>query len=421
MTTNQGLAGAITAPHLAYVRYTLDVARACLLVTAASLPFSTAATNAFGVLALLCWALSGQWRPALRAIAAEPTAWLGFVLLVALLAGVAWSRVPAAEALGTVVKYRELALFGIAMFLLSDARWRARVLWAFFAGALALLLLSYAISLGLVRFADRHDISSTQGAVFLKSPITHGFIMSLIAYGAAVVALSSTGWRRWALGAVALLAAVNVWFVVQGRTGYVVMAVLVLWLAISQRSVKGFVIALLCLALTLVGAYRWAPSFQERIDQTTAEAIENRTDRERSIPLRLHYLKRSVELVKKEPFFGAGTGAWGEAFYEATANDPPFFHDRRHQHPHNEFLNLGVQLGIGGLALLAALFGVAFWRAGALPEKEALLARGFVLAFAVGCLFNDFLRDSTEGHLWAVLGGALFGASALRPPSQARP
>jgi hypothetical protein len=50
-----------------------------------------------------------------------------------------------------------------------------------------------------------------------------------------------------------------------------------------------------------------------------------------------------------------------------------------------------------------------------------LLARGFVLAFAVGCLFNDFLRDSTEGHLWAVLGGALFGASALWPPSQARP
>ena len=414
MTTNQTRAGANTAPRPAYAQCMLDAARACLLVTAASLPLSTAVTNAFGVLAFLCWALSGEWRPALRAIAAEPAAWLGFALLAALLAGVAWSRVPAAQALGTVLKYRELALFGIAMFLLSDARWRARVLWAFFAGALVLLVLSYAISLGLVRFTDKHGLSSAQGAVLLKSSITHGFIMSLVAYGAAVVALRSTGWRRWALGVVALLAASNVWFAVQGRTGYVVMAVLVLWLAVSQRSVKVAAVALLCLAITLAGAYRWAPAFQARIDQTAAEAIENRTDRETSIPLRLHYLKRSVELIKKDPFRGTGTGAWGEGFYEATANDPPFFHDRSHQHPHNEFLNLGVQLGIGGVALLVALFGVAFWRAGALPEKEALLARGFVLAFAVGCLFNDFLLDSTEGHMWAVLGGALFGASQRR-------
>jgi len=73
-------------------------------------------------------------------------------------------------------------------------------------------------------------------------------------------------------------------------------------------------------------------------------------------------------------------------------------------------------LGPAGLLLFIALLATVFRRAGRLPPVEAQLARGLVLAFAVGCLFGDFFWDMTEAHLWAVLGGALFGA-ALNPPS----
>ena len=419
MTTNQALAGASAAPRSAYVRRMLDAARACLIVTAASLPLSTAVTNAFGVLAFLCWALSGEWRPALRAIAAEPAAWLGFALLAALLAGTAWSRVPAAEALGAVVKYRELALFGIAMFLLQDARWRARVLWAFFAGALALLVLSYSISLGLMHFADARGFSSAQNAVLLKNAITHGFIMSLLAYGAAVVALCNTGWRRWALGIVALLAAINVWFAVQGRTGYVTLAVLLLWLAYRRWSIKGFAAAALGLGIVLAAAYQWAPVFQMRVGLAVEEARDYSVQHnpgETSIGSRLHFWKRSAQWLAQHPLLGSGTGAWREAFYEATEGDPPFMHSRDRNHPHNEYVHLAVQLGPMGLALFVALLIVAFRRAAFLLGEYAALAQGLVLAFAVGSLFNDLLLDTTEAHLWAVLGGALFGA-ALNPPS----
>lgn len=417
MTTNQAVAGEIDAPRSAYAQRMLDAARACLLVTAASLPLSTTATNAFAVLAFLCWALSGQWRPALRAIAAEPAAWLGFGLFTALIAGIAWSRVPAVEALGALVKYRELVLFGIVMFLLSDARWRARVLWAFFAGALVLLVFSYAISLGLMRFADARGFSSAQNAVLLKNAITHGFIMSLLAYGAAAVALRSTGWRRWALGLVAVLATINVWFAVQGRTGYVVMAVLLLWLAYSRWSIRGLAAAAVGLAVLLAAAWQWAPVFQMRVSQAVEQARDYRVQHnptETSIGHRLHFWKRSAQWLAQHPLLGAGTGAWSEAFYEATVNDPPYLHDRSYSHPHNEYVHLAVQLGPLGLALFVALLVVAFRRAGLLPGEHAALAQGFVLAFAVGSLFNDLLLDSTEGHMWAVLGGALFGASQRR-------
>jgi O-antigen ligase len=405
----------------AYQERMLDAARVCLLVTAASLPLSTAVTNLFAALALLCWALSGQWTPAARAIAAEPAAWLCVALFGALAAGVAWSLAPLHDAASMLLKYRNLLLFGVAMFLFAEARWRVRLLSAFLGGAVLLLALSYAISFGLMEYGDSHHFSSTQNAVMLKNPITHGFIMSLLAYGTAVIALRSAGARCWTLTAVALLAAANVWFAVQGRTGYFVLTGLVLWLGYSRWRIKGLGIALFALCVAFAAAFQWAPIFKGRVAQAVEEAQDYRVQAhpgETSIGSRLHFWIRSAQWMAGHPMLGAGTGGWAEAFYEATAGDDAYMHNRDRDHPHNEYINLAVQLGPLGLALFVALLVVAFRRAGYLTDEYAALAQGFVLAFAMGSMFNDLFRDSTESHMWAVLGGALFGASRALPQAR---
>ena len=389
----------------------LDAARWAVLAAAASLPFSTAATNLAMVAALLTWLLAGQWRATARAIAQEPAAWIGWALFAALALGIAWSRVPAAQAAATLHKYRELLFFGIVMFLFADARWRARLLWAAFASALALLAASYATLAGLIAPMDA-ERAAVQGAVVAKSSITHSFMMSLLAYGAAVAALRTHGWRRWAMASVAVLAGINVLAAVPGRTGYLVLAALALFFAASRWRLKGVAVALAGVLIVVAAAYQWLPAFTSRIDQTVVESQEyGVAPKGTSMTFRLHYLKRSLQWIAQHPLLGAGTGGWGEAFYEATAGDPPFLHDRRHQHPHNEYLHLAVQLGVGGLLLFIALLAACYLRAGVLPGNEALLARGIVIAFALGCLVNDFLLDSTEGHIWAIVAGGLFGAS----------
>jgi O-antigen ligase len=388
----------------------LDAARVAVLLTAASLPFSTAGTNIFMASAVLFWALAVQWRASARAIAAEPAAWLGWALFAALLLGITWSHAAAADAFDTALKYRELALFGIVMFLFADARWRVRLLWTLFGATLVLLVSSYAIYSGLLEYVDpRRQVP--QGAVLRKSAITHSFIMSLLAYGAVIAALRLRGWHQWAMLLVAALAAANVLIAIQGRTGYLVLAALLLWLSVSRWSARGIVRAGLALGIAMVTAYQLAPHFQARIDKTGFEARgQDSNPTHNSVAQRLHYWKRSVQLVERQPLLGVGTGGWSEAFYASTVADHPFFHDRAHKHPHNEYLFMAAQLGIGGLAMFIALFAVAFWRAGLRPEPESALARGVIIAFAIGCLVNDFLLDTTEGHLWAVLGGALFGA-----------
>ncbi|MDH4175354.1 MAG: O-antigen ligase family protein, partial [Betaproteobacteria bacterium] len=281
-----------------------------------------------------------------------------------------------------------------------------------------LLALSYAVYLGLFTYVDERGFSSAENAVLLKNAITHGFIMSLLAYGTAVLAMQRPGWQRWALALVSLLAAANVWLAVQGRTGYVVLAILVLWFAYSRWSWKGLAASVAGLALLIAAAYQWAPVFQTRVTQAAREARDYRFQGhpgETSIGSRLHFWKRSAEWLSAHPIAGAGTGGWVEAFYAATEGDDAYMHNRDRSHPHNEYVHLAVQLGPFGAGLFAAMLFVAFRNARRLQGEYAAWAQGLVLAFAVGSLFNDLLFDSTEGHLWALVGGALFAAAQALP------
>jgi len=416
----------VTATPSAYALRMLDAARACFAASAAALPLSTAATNLFAVLGFSAWLLSAQWRPALRAVAAEPAASLGWLLFAALALGVAWSLAPVDEAADALLKYRELLLFGVVLFVFADARWRLRLLASFLAGALVLLAMSFAVQLGLLAFADERGFSGPQNAVLLKNHITHGLLISLLAYGAAVVAMEASGWRRWVLAAIAALAVFNVLFSVQGRTGYLVVSALLLWLAYSRWSLRGVAAGCVVLALLFGAAYQWSPAFQVRLAQTASEASDGPARNhlgETSIGSRLHFWKRSAEWLAEHPLLGAGTGGWAEAFYQATEGDDDFMHNRDRNHPHNEYIHLAVQLGPLGFLLFAGLVLAAFRSARRLPAREALLAQGLVLAFALTALFNDVLRDTTEGHLWALVGGALFGASRVvqRAVSESRP
>ena len=401
----------------AYARHALNAARTCMVISAAFLALSTAATGAFAIVGSAFWLLSGQWRAAWLAIRREPVAILALALFGALLVGVAWSLVPAAQAFDALGKYRELPFFAIVLFLFAEERWRRRLLWASLAGALVLLGLSMAIQLGLFTFVDQRGVSSSHNAILYKNHITHGFLMSLAAYAGAILAPRATGWRRWALVLAAILAAANVWFAVQGRTGYVVLSALVLWLGYSRGSIKGLLASVVALALAIAAAYQWAPAFQTRISQAVEQAREygeRGQPGETSIGSRFHFWTRSAQWLSRHPLLGAGTGGWAEAFHQATEGDEAYLHDRAHSHPHNEYVHMAVQLGPLGLVLFVAML-VAAWRSAArLPDPYAELARGFVLAFAVGCLFSDFLRDSTEGHMWALLGGALFAARPQR-------
>ncbi len=78
------------------------------------------------------------------------------------------------------------------------------------------------------------------------------------------------------------------------------------------------------------------------------------------------------------------------------------------QNPHNQTLNIGVQLGFLGIALLYAMWIAHLWlfRGGGFV---AWLGFGIVVQNIVACVFNSFLFEFTLGWLYVFAVGVLGG------------
>jgi len=114
--------------------------------------------------------------------------------------------------------------------------------------------------------------------------------------------------------------------------------------------------------------------------------------------------------MRKHPLVGTGTGSFSKEYADQVAGTSM----TATINPHNEYLNMAVQLGAIGMFALLYLFFCEWRLAPLLPtEHERHLARGVVITFAIGCLFNSLLMDHTEGLWFAWMTGLLF--AGLQP------
>lgn len=391
-----------------------------------ALPVSTAAANVCLVVALAAWAVSGQWRPALRASVASAPALLALTLMGWLAVSTLWTSAPTGDVLAFARKYADLALVGLFAFLLREPQARARVLAAFAAAMLLTLALSCAAAAGLL--PDARWLKAAPGnAVVFKLHITHGLLMALAALlfahhasQAGHPALRAAGW------ALCALAAANVLLMIDGRTGYVVLAAFVLLAARLRYGRIGAALAIVAVLVAGITAYQSSQGLRARVDLAVTEARAWDPARAAgindSIGSRLEFLSGGVALARERPFAGHGLGAFPSAYRDHVAGS-----DRMAaQHPHNEYLLLAIQAGLPAAALFAwllvRLYGSGAPLAGSRraftpgASAEALLAPALAIWMAVGCLFNSLLIDHTESLLFTLLAGVV--AAALSDPAR---
>lgn len=393
-------------------------ARWTALALGLSIPISTALDNVLLPLVMLFWLASGRFAEKWALVRGNPVALLAILLFAWLALGMGYATVPFGERLGMLNKYRELLLIPVLVPLFRTPRERELAL-AFFAAAMGITLLaSYGIALGIASPLGMLEVTPENPVVF-KRQITHNFFMAFAAFLFAVWALEArTPGKRVIFWAAALLAATNVLFMVQGRTGYVVMAALIALLFFERLRLKGVIAAAVLVGVLFTGAYGVSQNFKSRIDLAVQEGMAWRPDEAQSssIGWRLEYLTNSVAVFVRHPILGVGTGGFHQAYAEQVAGTEK---ERTHN-PHNEYLMIAVQVGLPGLALLLLLFGTQLRLAARLPcATDRILARGVALAMAIGCLFNSFLLDHAEGLFYAWASGILFSALGRRPPGGA--
>ena len=383
------------------------------------LPFSSAGISIGMALVLLsCLFLAPSvWR---ARPTREPVALIGLALF-AYLAVHSWlmsglSPTPWPMEAGKVIgKYQEL--------------WMLPLLWAWFRAGGQRRWFFHALVLGTLAYAAVHWL--TLWGLPLLPPdflparrISAGLVFMGVAWVALMDARQQA--RPWIGRTVALVLCLTVLFAMDGRTGHVLLLVLVplAGLLHAQGRVRWAVAAGL-LALLALGALN-SKVVQGRMGDTLSAAQSSSNGDFSSAQVRRAYYVHGLALALEHPWLGVGVGNIGPAYHarlerpEVQANQAKAFAATPYSKPsnlHNEYL-----MQWAGAGLPALLLFLAWLAAPVLRRSSSHTARwsvwGLVLAFAVGCLFNAWLLDFIEGHLYvALLAWLLSAPQPLQPPA----
>lgn len=399
-------------------RLRLEARRAAGWTTTAlgfTIPVWVVADSILVVLLLVCWVAGGEWKERLRRITTNPVAVSVLLLFGWLLLGTLWGGGSVQERALGIKKYADLLIIPVLISMAMTVQERNRALVALAAALLVTLFLSFSLSVGgSLPLGEPTACSQLNSCVF-KKHTTHNVMM---AFGALLFAVfswkSQDRWMRWGWGGAAVLAVSNVLLMVQGRTGYVVLAGLAMLVFHVRFGWRGILAALVVLCVAFSSVYQVSSSFRQRVEVTTAGITQwdpKVAVVEDSIGWRLEYAYHTVEIIQDHPLVGVGTGGFVQSYQartqQAGLDVPP--------HPHNQYLFIMAQVGIGGLGLLLWLF-VQQWRLTTLFGDRAtgLLARGVIVAIVITCFFQPALNDHTEKLFYCLFSGLMCSGNDLQ-------
>ncbi|WP_396328796.1 O-antigen ligase family protein [Burkholderia anthina] len=396
----------------------LTAARTFAVIALCMVPVSTALTNVFCALFAVALVISPEFWRDLRTFVTEPVSLAALLILAALAASVAYTVAPHPKAWNWVAKYNKLLLLPFAVLAFRQSNWAPIVRRCWFGTLCVILLLSTTNYLGLTAIGPAHatELPLSRAWVF-KNHIAAGMFGALLFYQAADLALSArTTLSRAAYAGVAAWSLINVFVMLQGRTGQVIALLLILVVAVRfvllLRRQSALRAGLTVGALLLAGAALVTAACMEhngRLVKVVSEVQQYRqSDAATSTGLRLEWYKKGLELYRVRPVLGYGAGGLEFEFQKLSAGKTAA-EGQLTSNPHNEYMLMAVQLGTLGVLLFVNLIVQIARGSRALDPRSRHLLLGWLAIFAIGSLANSLLLDFAEGHLLVLLAGILLG------------
>ena len=218
-------------------------------------------------------------------------------------------------------------------------------------------------------------------------------------------------WPKWVSTLFTVAALLNVFFLLEGRTGHVVgvvvFSLIVMWSVPKPYRYIAFGITSVLLSLVL---YVYSLAFNTRLSGVVTESQQyaQKSDIQTSAGWRLNAWHRSLEAIQEKPLLGHGIGSWALTVKRFEGEKgTSVFGESNSSNPHQEYLLWSVELGVVGLLLfLLLLFSIA---------KDALLYTtpiqrsifSVAAVLAVACLFNSVLYDDLIGDYFCITLGLL--------------
>jgi O-antigen ligase len=323
-----------------------------------------------------------------------------------------WTEVDQSTAVWAFVKHLKLLEIVLILGLVRTAR-ESRITLIAFAGAqIFLLVSSWALFAGIPIPWVTEPIGRN---VVFSSYLDQSIILATAA--AILWHLRSEGIiPRWLAIGFALLAMINVFLLLEGRTGYLVALALLslaaMWAMPHRWRLISFVTTPFVVLLALI---LFSAQVRERIGLGITESQNFSVQTEGASTLkassmgwRFNAWHRSLQAIQDKPMLGHGVGSWTPAvkrFEGNTAVDT--FGNDNYSNPHEEYLLWGVELGVGGVILLLLLMVCVIRDSRQFPSAIQRATLSILTAMAVACLFNSAIYDDLMGDFLCISLGLL--------------
>jgi len=282
-----------------------------------------------------------------------------------------WTEASTPEALTGWGRHSRILWFLAVFYLLRTQAYALLTLKWFVAGMVIMMLSSWALVIGLpVPWATAQDLPSM--GIVHGSTLEQPVLLTLLA----VVLWFMRDhwpqgyWRYLPIG-ILLLTVVNVFFVMTGRSGFLVMLLFITMAAWWQLPRKWRWLALgLPFALTAL-MMQISPRFEVKTTQVISDVSTYRQGSfQASQAQRLDYWHRSLLAMKESPLLGHGVGSWRMNYHRLGGMQA-----QAPSNPHQQYLLWAVESGAVGLFLFLGILVFQLKGAYALPlnAKQTLL------------------------------------------------
>lgn len=359
------------------------------------IPLSTTLTYILLLCIMLAVYGTGRWKEHLKLSVFHPVGFASLGLFLFFCIGVCYASAPIRDSLQMLGKMSKFLFVLLLIPLFVEEKWRRAAIWAFIAAMVITLIAS---TLKTYNLLGMSLISKRYHNCVFKHHIDTSLLMSMAAFFLGHLLFTEVH-RYIKVGILILLLSMTVYvfWVNQGRTGYIVFSSLWLLWIYQRLSFKKALMAMTALFLILMAAY-FAPSgLQKRLSSIKTELkLYQKGVNEYSAGMRLEYLHSSLHLIRQKPWVGYGTGGFNSA-YSNYAKD----HGQlAAKNPHNEYINIWVQWGLVGLLVFMSFIGLVCKTIFSLPTHEKYLAQGVLLGILVGSFLNSFFMDFTPGYFF---------------------
>lgn len=197
-----------------------------------------------------------------------------------------------------------------------------------------------------------------------------------------------------------LVCCINVFFVVDGRTGMLMLIVMNIFAAICFIQKKYF-LRLFFLTLAILVVLWQSPIVQLSINNYKSDMTKySNGNVSSSMGYRMVFHHVSNELIKQKPFFGRGTGSYSNNF-----NNYAQQHNLNitNSNPHRDILLIGVETGALGMIVFILMLFSGIYEVIKLDKYYRVIGLSLILGYVSASVENSFFMDNVTGITFMVL------------------